>query len=191
MDNTTVVSSPTSELPAVAPPADSRCPFRYPNGRRCRLPGSASQSGFCLQHFRLTIPLPQAPSDFEDLSADLLPQLSEFDAAVSINQFLSRLLVLVTKGRVTPRRATVMAYITNQILHSHRAIERELQVEEEGPAELDFTGWPRNDRRHPETIRVDLGDLHRPDRSQPCTGVTHPTTLPRQVSPNPGNGAPK
>ncbi|HYL84457.1 MAG TPA: hypothetical protein VE263_09500 [Candidatus Angelobacter sp.] len=124
--NTTAIPSSTMELPAVAAPIDSRCHFRYPNGRRCRLPGSASQSGMCLQHFRLTMPLPQAPSDFEDLSADLLPgELSEFSSAADIRQFLARLLVQVTKGRVSSRRAWVLACISSQLLHSNRADHHE------------------------------------------------------------------
>jgi hypothetical protein len=113
------------------------------------------------------LPLIPAPSDFEDLSADLLPQPSEFDAALSINQYLSRLLVLVTKGRVTPRRAAVMAYITNQLLHSQRAIEREVNSE---PQEIIFDlprpkrDWPSQERN---CSRVDIDDLPRPDRSEP------------------------
>src|SRR5467141_930202 len=51
-----------------------------------------------------------------DLYTELLPQLSEFNSAVDITQFLALLLVLVTKGRISPRRASVLAYITNQLL---------------------------------------------------------------------------
>jgi hypothetical protein len=58
-------------------------------------------------------------NDAEDLTADLLPQLSELSPAIDLRQFLARLLTLVTKGRVSPRRASVPAYITNQLLHSH------------------------------------------------------------------------
>jgi hypothetical protein len=64
-------------------------------------------------------------NDAEDLSADLLPELSEFSAGIDIRQFLARLLTLVTQGRISPRRASVLAYITNQLLHSHRAITLE------------------------------------------------------------------
>jgi hypothetical protein len=32
---------------------------------------------------------------------------------------------LMTKGRVSPRRAAVLAYIINQLLHSHRAVQKE------------------------------------------------------------------
>jgi hypothetical protein len=186
-----VPSVPTTKVrhSASVPKDDlSRCQHRFANGKRCRLPGIASQFGFCFRHFTLNAAIGasrlQPPSDFEDLSADLLPQPSEFDAALSINQFLSRLLVLVTKGRVTPRRAAVLAYITNQLLHSHRAIEREqiLVGQHDSPTVI----WDVTD---------DVDDLHRPDRSQPYTGVVHPTPAELYgqgpASPNSGNGAPK
>ncbi len=56
----------------------SRCHHRYPNGKRCRLPATPSQSGLCALHFRFPAPaglaLLPSPSDFEDLSAELLPE---------------------------------------------------------------------------------------------------------------------
>ena len=84
----------------------------------------------------------------EDLSADLLPELSEFSASTDIRQFLARLLILVTKGRISPRRASVLAYITNQLLHSHRGITLETNAIADQPQEviLDMPGpkrdWP-------------------------------------------------
>jgi hypothetical protein len=43
------------------------------------------------------------------------------------------------------RRAAVLAYITNQLFHSHRAIDRDnhLQPQQEGLI-LDFSDWPEN-----------------------------------------------
>ena len=131
----------------------SRCLYRYPNDRRCQLPGLNSQFGLCQRHFTLSAAVgatsQQSQSDSVDLSADLLGQLSEFKCAPDINQFLARLLILVTQGRITPRRASVLAYITNQLLHSHRAIDREIQLEEDGP------------------VTVEIGDLPRPRRDIP------------------------
>jgi len=112
------------QTPAVKSQDDSRCQHRFRNGKRCRLPGSPSRSGLCLQHFRL-----QSPSDFEDLFADLLPEPSEFSSCGDIRQFLARLLILVTKGRISPRRASVLTFISCQLLHSHRAIQKELDTQ--------------------------------------------------------------
>jgi hypothetical protein len=62
-----------------------------------------------------------------------------------VKAFLARLVVLVAKGRISPRRAAVLAYITNQLLHTHRAIECESRFEQETNPQ-----WP------------ELGDLPRP-----------------------------
>src|SRR5713101_9703958 len=151
--NTTTVSS-TSIAAPLAVPANtdtSRCPYRYPNGKRCRLPGLQAHSGFCFGHSKVSAPgaFPlHSQSDSEDLSPELLPELSEFDSAVDIYQFLNRLLVLVTKGRVSPRRAAVLAYITNQLLHSHRAIARENEAQAEEPQQI-IIDMPRPKRDWP------------------------------------------
>jgi hypothetical protein len=96
-----------------------RCRHYTDRGRRCQLPVVDTRSGYCFRHAK---PQP-APSDSVDLSAELIGELSDFESAVAINKFLTNLLSLVTKGRVSPRRASVLAYITNQLLHSHRAID--------------------------------------------------------------------
>jgi len=134
---TQLLSAPSSTEDA------PRCRHLTVNGRQCRHRVLDTQSDLCFRHAR---PLPMQ-SDSEDLSPDLLPQLSPFDSAVDINQFLARLLVLVTKGRVSPRRASVLAYITNQLLHSHHAIERKQAIDLKN-----------------EPFTVDFGDLPRPPR---------------------------
>ena len=181
--NTSVVdpclapATPESRSRAATTKDDSsRCQHRYENGTRCRTRLVPSRSRFCPRHSHgrvaAGLPLSPAPSDFEDLSAELLGQLSEFKCAPDINQFLARLLILVTQGRVTPRRASVLAYITNQLLHSHRAIDREIQLEEDGP------------------ITVEIGDLPRPDRSQPYPGPDSQTVIDLSSTTNDPNKKP-
>ena len=102
-----------------------RCRHYTDRGRRCQLPVVDTRSGFCFRHAK---PQP-APSDSVDLSAELIGELSEFEFAVDINKFLAKLLVLLTKGRVSPRRASVLAYITNQLLHSLPAIDRDIDTQ--------------------------------------------------------------
>jgi hypothetical protein len=128
-----------------------RCQYRYSNGKRCRLPGSEPHFGLCPHHFSQSKPgaPEQSFNDSEDLSADLLPELSEFSAGTDILQFLARLLTLVTKGRISPRRASVLAYITNQLLHSHRAITLESTPAKEEPQRI-IIDMPRPDREWPE-----------------------------------------
>ena len=158
MNSNSSHSSSTIDIPAVtskkfsAPRRAStggRCHHRFPNGKRCRKYGTTSHFGLCRNHYddtaALGASLQHDQSDFTDLSAELLPELSEFAAGADIRQFLARLLVLVTKGRISPRRASVLGYITNQLLHSHRAIALEAAppVEAETRIVIDM---PRPDR---------------------------------------------
>src|SRR5713226_3312841 len=130
------------EAPSVAAigdpsPADSRCQHRYANGKRCRLPAKSSHSGLCKTHSQRKpkAALLSMPSDFDDLSEDLLRGLSHFRSSEDLREFLSRLLVETTKGRVSPRRAAVLAYITHQLLHSHCVVQKELDNQ---PQEIIF-----------------------------------------------------
>jgi hypothetical protein len=142
------MTHPANQLSSTRGP---RCRFVTINGRQCRLSVSDARSGLCYRHLGLAhanTPAPSStPSDFEDLSPDLLPQASEFTSANDVKAFLARLVVLVAKGRISPRRAAVLAYITNQLLHTHRAIESETRFEQETNPQ-----WP------------ELGDLPRPPR---------------------------
>ncbi len=141
-----------------------RCRQFTADGTRCRLAVLDNRTNLCFRHSALIAAVAQPPqNDSEDLSPDLLPELSEFDSAVDINKFLARLVVLVTKGRISPRRASVLAYITNQLLHSHRAIDREnlLQLEDSGPPRLEAGDIPRPgdsrlDQRHGPTVIWDV-----------------------------------
>jgi hypothetical protein len=118
-------TSASSTLPPSAAVETDREPFRchhrFSNGKRCRLPGSDLQLGLCLRHFTLSaaadLSRKNAHDDSEDLSAELLGQSSKLASTIEVKQFLARLLLLVTSGRISPRRATVLVYIINQ-LHS-------------------------------------------------------------------------
>src|SRR5712692_12002380 len=83
MNSTITNSSSTLEIPAVTPQSDSlRCRHHFSNGKRCRLPGLASQSGLCSRHFLpLVAASPQYPNDFTDLSEDLLPGHTHFSSS--------------------------------------------------------------------------------------------------------------
>ena len=113
--------APSETGPIVSPHDSHRCQYRYANNKRCRLAGSKAHLGLCPHHFHLSCHRisPQSFNDSEDLSADLLPELSKSNSAVNLKLFLARLLALVTKGRISPRRAAVLSYLVNQLIHSH------------------------------------------------------------------------
>ena len=154
-------ASPETQSNAAEPASGSRCQHRYQNGKRCRLPGSAPQLGLCPRHFRQRLASGRAAyDDFADLSADLLPNGADFSSAGDLREYLLRLLILMTEGRVSPRRASILAYVTTQLLHTHVAAEKEAG---DNPQQiiLDLPRPKRDDDISPERAFVNrMSDLH-------------------------------
>ena len=100
----------------------ARCTHRFANGRRCRLSVCNVDSLFCSVHASL----PENHLEPADTAAALTADLREFRSAIPINDFLSRVLLLLAQQKISPRRAAVLAYITNQLLRTLPAIDREL-----------------------------------------------------------------
>jgi hypothetical protein len=88
---------------------------------RCRLIGFGSQP-FCPKHTR-PVALPQP--DPAEIASTLTANLDDFTSAAQINDFLSRLLLLLAQDKISTRRAAVLAYITNQLLRTLPAIAKE------------------------------------------------------------------
>jgi len=83
-----------------------------------------------------------------------------FRSAIPINDFLARLLLLLAENKISPRRAAVLAYITNQLLRTLPAIGRELNptADPNAPAQIIFDmPSPERDREpQPEPTYADL-----------------------------------
>ncbi|HVM76250.1 MAG TPA: hypothetical protein VMT75_11440 [Candidatus Saccharimonadales bacterium] len=101
-------------------PDSSRCAFTKANGHRCRmLP--APDSTFCPTH----IPKP-------DPAAALVRDLDQFQTAGDVTIFLSRLLAGVSKGEVSTRRASVLAYISISLMQALRSMASEAGLDNDG-----------------------------------------------------------
>jgi hypothetical protein len=121
----------------------ARCTHRYPNGRRCRLSASLAHPNFCLTHARLPQNQPEP-----EIASVLIANLTDFTSASQINDFLSRLLLLLAQDKISTRRAAVLAYITNQLLRTLPAIAKE---ENSGETTIIFDmPGPDRDRPAPE-----------------------------------------
>jgi hypothetical protein len=106
----------------------ARCNHRFPNGMRCRLIGFGSQP-FCPKH---TQPAVARQPDPAEIASTLTAGLNDFTSAAQINDFLSRLLLLLAQDKISTRRAAVLAYITNQILRTLPAIAKEENAQPTG-----------------------------------------------------------
>ena len=121
-------------------PSAQRCQYRTPTGRQCRSPRiDSAESSYCARH-AISDATSQV-TDTTDLSAPLLRDTCRFLNAQGINTSLAQLYALLAAGRISPRRATALAYIGSLLLHSLTAIDkdsnpgagRELQPGEEYP----------------------------------------------------------
>jgi hypothetical protein len=122
----------------------SRCTHRTAAGSRCRtltssasgVPGHGTQN-LCAAHAKTDLALREA----DDLAATLTAGLDEFTSAAPINQFLSRLLLLLAQDRISPRRGAVMAYTANLILRTVTVMQQDTEKE---PVHIEYViGIPR------------------------------------------------
>jgi hypothetical protein len=97
----------------------ARCQHRTPTGRQCC---SLSHAGstLCLRH--AATPQQDTPADF---SATLLRDARRFQSAQGINCSLRELYTLLGQDRISPRRASVLAYISSLLLHTLPAIDND------------------------------------------------------------------
>jgi hypothetical protein len=77
-------------------------------------------SSFCARHAA------SEPSDSEDFSAALTDKAFGFQNAQGINRSLGALYTLCAQGRMSPRRASTLAYISSLLLRSLTAIDNDL-----------------------------------------------------------------
>jgi len=122
----------------------ARCIYLYPNGRRCRLTTTNANPNFCPAH----APLPGNQPDAAEIASTLTVNLDDFTSAAQINDFLSRLLLLLAQDKISTRRAAVLAYITNQLLRTLPAIAKE--ENSEGTTIIFDMPGPDRDRQAPD-----------------------------------------
>jgi hypothetical protein len=132
----------------------TRCTHRFANGKRCRLSASDVDSVFCPLHAKL----PENQMEPAATAATLTADLKEFRSAIPINDFLARLLLLLAQQKISPRRAAVLAYITNQLLRTLPAIDRELDP----PSDKDESTEIIWDMPRPERDRDPKPENHDP-----------------------------
>jgi hypothetical protein len=97
-----------------------RCQYRTATGRQCCSMVADPEGSFCARHAA------SEPGDSEDFSAALTERACRFQNAQGINHSLGALYTLAAQGRISPRRASVLAYISSLLLRSLIAIDNDL-----------------------------------------------------------------
>jgi hypothetical protein len=107
----------------------ARCKHFTVDGRQCRLQVLDTHTGLCFRHAALL----NNPSDSIDLSSAFGDQLSDFNTAVEIHDFLAKLTALLVESRVSSRRASVLAYLSQLLLRTLPEVDRELNPDDQMP----------------------------------------------------------
>jgi hypothetical protein len=123
--------------------ASTRCQHRSLRGR-CRQLATGPAGTLCFDHARAE---QQAKNDFT-LLAPLVRQTEDFQSAEAVNETLGALHNLLAEGRISPRRAAVIAYVDSLILRTLPAMAKE-----DGQTEIIFD-MPGPDRNSPEPDRT-------------------------------------
>ena len=108
----------------ISTPAITRCQKLSPSGRRCRMAVADPASGLCYTH---AVEL-MKQRDLHDLTANLTQECEGFQYAAGINHSLAQLYKLLAANKISPRRASVLAYITNLLLRTLPAIDHDVEL---------------------------------------------------------------
>ena len=129
---------------SVSTTIDSHCQHISPKGNRCHMlidqnhrpANGAKRPTLCAYHAdRLRASVP--PVDPEVLAADLLGEIDDFSTAGSVNLFLGNLVKRLARKRIARRDAIALAYISQLLLNSLPALEREIEAENEAETEAE------------------------------------------------------
>jgi hypothetical protein len=96
-----------------------RCQHRTRTGRQCRSLVADANSSFCAAHAG------SEPGDSEDFVVALTERACRFQNAQGINYSLAALYNLLAQGRISPRRASVLAHISSLLIRSLTAIDND------------------------------------------------------------------
>jgi len=96
-----------------------RCQHRTRTGRQCRSLVAGASSSFCAAHAASEL------GDSEDFVVALTERACRFQNAQGINYSLAALYTLLAQGRISPRRASVLAHISSLVIRSLTAIDND------------------------------------------------------------------
>jgi hypothetical protein len=129
--------------------AENRCSFTSPGGYQCRRFRAHDHPFLCSRHadsakLKESHDKDQALLDFDrDVSAELLGSLDDFRTAAAVNHTLGKLLLLLARNRISPRRGSVLAYTCQLLLQSLGGVREEESI---------ASGFPQIDDREPRVL---------------------------------------
>ncbi len=116
------VKDPSKKTSSHKTPDPNRCAFETSDGRRCRLPRSATHASLCVFHSREEWQLLESRKLGSEIAAT---PTGDFLTATDINYALGKLFTAVAQNRFPARTAHTLAYIAQLMLVSVPAVKKE------------------------------------------------------------------
>jgi hypothetical protein len=146
------------------PDPTTLCQHHSKDGKRCHMPLAPDSPTLCAFHARSHAKHAALQrDDSADLSALFSQDLPKQKSAADIHTHLWNLSLALQQGRISPRRAAVLAYIHSLLLRTLPAIEKQDSSGDSGG--IDMTGAPRPIRNLPPPQLARPGVYPTPDSS--------------------------
>jgi len=116
------IKDPSKKTSARKTADPNRCAFETSDGRRCRLPRSATHASLCVFHSREEQQLLESRKIGTELAASLT---GNFLTATDINHVLGRVFTAVAQNRIPVRTAHTLAYLGQLMLFSLSDVKHE------------------------------------------------------------------
>jgi hypothetical protein len=110
------------------PSISSTCQYTDTKGRRCNMLPVNDHSSLCPHHIRQAAKREQRQQ--EAAANELLDGIEDFSTADSINLFLGNLVKQLSRKRIARRDAVALAYVSQLLLNSLTALDRQYQAEQ-------------------------------------------------------------
>lgn len=121
----TLAANPNSPgTHATPPPTRPRCSYVSRTGKPCRYLAVSVEKGFCKNHLP-----PPPPGSPEELAHTLEKMAGNFDTPEGVNHVMYVLFFALVQGKISERKAGILTYMAQTILHSHRAIAMKQKLE--------------------------------------------------------------
>ncbi|MGB7280857.1 MAG: hypothetical protein WBE13_01240 [Candidatus Acidiferrum sp.] len=148
-----------------------RCSHRTTKGRQCRQLAADSRSCLCAHHRGL-----QKQKEIYDLSDDLLARSQNFQTAQGVNFALANIYRLLAANRISPRRASVLAYVNSLLLRPLPAIDYDQENGHTDPTadEEDETEEDETEEEETEQDETEQGSSVRLDEA--ASAATAPSS---------------
>lgn len=113
---------PSKKSTSLKDPEPNRCAFETSDGRRCRLPRSATHASLCVFHSREEQQLLESRKIGDELAATIT---GNFLTATDINYALGKVFTAASQNRIPARTAHTLAYLGQLLLMSLPDVKHE------------------------------------------------------------------